>query len=268
VPRSLAAEMDADPATEQAFDALMNDDSAPQRPARDKGRPSLAERLANFLDDESKQDAQPPGEHPPPAEDAEEPTRPVERPSLVAGLADLDEAPPVTDAAPLSLTAEPPRRETDTKSVIDELSRSSRMRLADLEAAKQEPSRPRMADLEATTTAKPRTEPEAKPRMADLEATTTTVKPRTEPEAKPRLADLEATTTPMRARPQPEPEPTEEFDEVEEAEEVEELDEAPTTTRPSKPAPPPLKPAKAPPPPPRDVFKPRPLLPIVPPKKK
>jgi hypothetical protein len=83
---------------------------------------------------------------------------------------------------------------------------------------------------------------------------------------KPRLADLEASisATPYRREPDP---AEEEVDELDDAEEVEEVDE-PVAAKPAKPGPPPPRPAKAPPPPPSGAFKPRPLMPIVPPPKK
>ncbi len=85
--------------------------------------------------------------------------------------------------------------------------------------------------------------------------------------SKPRLADLEASisSTPFRRDPDP---ADEEVDELDDADEVEEFDE-PVAAKPvAKPGPPPPRPAKAPPPPPSGAFKPRPLMPIVPPPKK
>ncbi|HEY0135464.1 MAG TPA: hypothetical protein VGB85_15375, partial [Nannocystis sp.] len=87
------------------------------------------------------------------------------------------------------------------------------------------------------------------------------------------LADLRDTGPAVRpaSRPMPAaPVPADESGDSDEPEEVDELDEldsvddepAPMTRS----APPPPK--KAPPPPPSNLFKPRPLLPIVPPKKK
>jgi SAM-dependent methyltransferase len=210
VPKALLAELDADPATELAFDKLMDDTS---------GKASRAAESAKSDD------------RPAPSE-----VRADEPKSLIAGLtAEL-----AADARPI-------------KSLMAELD--------DLETTGEQPPDVPALALALSLTSKPSAEP-AKPEPVEP----------AEPEPRPRRSMmLEATITPSRPEPEakPAPEPAaDEDDEVEEAEELDELDEQPVETKPAKPAPPPLRPAKSPPPPPSGAFKPRPLLPIVPPKKK
>ncbi|MBL9099599.1 MAG: methyltransferase domain-containing protein [Myxococcales bacterium] len=194
VPKSLAAELDTDPATENAFDNLTIDEPAP----RDEARPA-----------ESK------------------PTEPEPRAKSLMEELESERSRPHVAASALSLTTAPSKHEP--AGVDDKIEAEAKGE--PVEAAVR-PARPRLADLEAATSSR-------KPRSLDLEAAT--------------LEQLGS---------------EDDVDELEEADEVEEVEEAPVETRPSKPAPPPLKPGKAPPPPPKDIFKPRPLLPIVPPKKK
>ena len=177
VPRSLAMDMDADPATERAFDQLMNDPSERQA-ARDEPKQPIDTRPAKSLMAELE---------------AEIP-KDLDEPSLV-----------------LSAEAKP----------------------AD--------------SLGSESTPESAPEPEAKPSTL-----------------KSRMAALEASISP--ARPEPDPADEEELDELDELDD--DVDEAPAAARPSKPGPPPPRPAKAPPPPPSGAFKPRPLMPIVPPSKK
>jgi SAM-dependent methyltransferase len=176
VPRSLAVDMDADPATERAFDQLMNDPSD-RSPTRDEPKQPIDTRPAKSL------------------------------------MAELEaEIPKDLDEPSLVLSAEAKPAES----------------------------------LEPESTREPVPEPEPKP--SSLAS---------------RMAALEAAISP--SRPEPDPADEEELDELDE---VDDVDEAPVAARPAKPGPPPPRPAKAPPPPPSGAFKPRPLMPIVPPTKK
>ena len=125
------------------------------------------------------------------------------------------------------------------------------------------PPKPRLSEETAASHDEPASEtPTATTATSPAPATPDDEPPSTLSAALADLADLTATSAPASDRPD---EPTD-ADEPEELDELEEADELEEDEPVARAAPPPRP--KAPPPPPSNLFKPRPLLPIVPPKKK